>query len=144
MLINTDIIQKLIGSDEVSAYEIEQATGISRMTIGNYRNGKARLEKMHLGSAEKLYKFALEKEMDKMDFVIDYNTGVKHTIKAYDLDEAKEQAQEQLSYTQESVNIYQNGELVATLPWYGVTPEEDAVVTEQFGDYGFYGEWYYA
>lgn len=63
LVIDKAVIQKLIDSD-VTAYEIEQATRISRMTSG-YRNKKAILEKMHLGSAEKLYQFALEKEWVK-------------------------------------------------------------------------------
>lgn len=58
MIIDTDLIKKLINSN-LSAYEIEQKTGVSRMTITNYRNKKASLDKMHLGSAEKLYKYAL-------------------------------------------------------------------------------------
>jgi len=27
------------------------------------------------------------------------------------------------------------------LPWWGVVPTEDDIVTAKFGDYGFYGEW---
>lgn len=47
-----------------------------------------------------------------------------------------------LAYTQTDVKIQtEDGEDVAVLKWYGVKPEEDDVVTAQFGDYGFYGEW---
>jgi hypothetical protein len=34
-----------------------------------------------------------------------------------------------------------NRQQVAYLPWWGVQPEENDVVTCQFGTYGFYGEW---
>lgn len=52
-------------------------------------------------------------------------------------------AEEGLTYTQQSVRIEgEDGEVIANLPWYGVAPEEDDVVTCQFGDFGFYGEWY--
>lgn len=36
----------------------------------------------------------------------------------------------------------EDGEKVAKLTWYGVTPGEDDVVTARFGDFGFYGEWW--
>ena len=32
-------------------------------------------------------------------------------------------------------------ENIAYLPWYGVQPEEDDIVTATFGNFGFYGEW---
>lgn len=64
MIIDTKLVEKLIDSD-ISAYQIEAETGVSRTTITNYRNGKAKIEKMHLGNAEKLYKLAKEKGLDK-------------------------------------------------------------------------------
>jgi hypothetical protein len=59
------------------------------------------------------------------------------------LDDAKAAAEEGLSYTQQPVKIINlaTGEVAAELPWWGVPPTEDDVVTAQFGDYGFYGEW---
>ena len=58
------------------------------------------------------------------------------------LEDAKKIAEDGLAYTQTDVKIQtESGEDVAVLNWYGVQPEEDDVVTAQFGDYGFYGEW---
>lgn len=54
----------------------------------------------------------------------------------------KKVAEDGLAYTQTDVRIQtEDGEDMAVLKWYGVKPEEDDVVTAQFGDYGFYGEW---
>lgn len=52
-MINTENIKKLIASD-VSAYQIEKETGVSRMTITNYRNNKSNLMNMSLENGRKL------------------------------------------------------------------------------------------
>lgn len=58
------------------------------------------------------------------------------------IDDAKKAAEDGLAYTQTDVKIQtEDGGDVAVLNWYGISPEEDDVVTARFGDYGFYGEW---
>lgn len=58
------------------------------------------------------------------------------------LEDAMRVAEEGLAYTQEPVRIQsEDGEDQAVLPWWGVVPTEDDIVTARFGDYGFYGEW---
>lgn len=46
-------------------------------------------------------------------------------------------------YTQLPVSIFIKDDIenIAYLPWYGVQPEEDDIVTATFGNFGFYGEW---
>ena len=48
-----------------------------------------------------------------------------------------------LCYTQLPVSIFiKDGiENIAYLPWYGVQPEDDDIVTATFGNSGFYGGW---
>lgn len=50
-------IQKLLDS-EITAYQIEKDTGISRAKIGRLKNGKNDLNNLSLESAGKLYKYA--------------------------------------------------------------------------------------
>lgn len=75
------------------------------------------------------------------EYTIDYGTGVTHVVEASSVQEAMEEAESQLSYTQESVYLLHGGREVARLPWHGVSPEEDNVVIAKFGNYGYYGEW---
>lgn len=51
------LVEVLLNS-EVSAYEIEAKTGVTRMTISNLRTGKANVEKMELMTAIKLTRFS--------------------------------------------------------------------------------------
>ena len=74
-------------------------------------------------------------------YYVDYNTGAGNFEVEGTLEEAMTAANEGLCYTQQWVKIKENDEVVAQLPWYGIKPEEDNVITAQFGDYGFYGEW---
>jgi hypothetical protein len=74
-------------------------------------------------------------------FFVDYNTGAGNFEYEGTLDEAKKAAEEGLAYTQQSVKIFENDEPVAILPWWGTQPEEDEIVTCQFGSFGYYGEW---
>lgn len=60
MIINIEEIEKLIFNLSISAYRIEKETGISRMTITNYRNGIANMEKMTVSNAMKLQKMIEE------------------------------------------------------------------------------------
>lgn len=51
------LVEVLLNSD-VSAYEIEAKTGVTRMTISNLRTGKSNIEKMELMTAIKLTRFS--------------------------------------------------------------------------------------
>lgn len=55
-IVNIDNIQALIESD-ISAWQIEKETGISRMNITNYRNGKGEIVNMSLANAIKLSEY---------------------------------------------------------------------------------------
>lgn len=78
-----------------------------------------------------------------MKYYVNYGTGAGNEYVEGTLEEAMKVAEDGLAYTQQSVSIEdEDGKAVAQLPWYGVAPEEDDVVTCQFGDFGFYGEWY--
>ena len=50
-------IQKLLDS-EITAYQIEKDTGISRAKIGRLKNGKNDLNNLSLETASKLYEYA--------------------------------------------------------------------------------------
>lgn len=78
-----------------------------------------------------------------MKYYINYNTGAGNETIEGTLEDAMKRAEEDLEYTQEDVCIYEEGDNVpaATLHWYGCTPTEDDIVTCQFGDFGYYGEW---
>ncbi len=77
-----------------------------------------------------------------MKYFINYGTGTGDEYVEGTLDEAKKVAEDGLSYTQTDVSIQsEDGEDVAILKWYGVQPNEDDIVTAQFGDYGFYSGW---
>ena len=73
-------------------------------------------------------------------YLIDFNTGAGNEY-AKTLEDAKRIAEANLAYTQQDVEIYENDEVVARLPWWGTEPEQDDIVTTQFGVYGFYGQW---
>ena len=77
--------------------------------------------------------------MDRKYF-IDYGTGAGNEW-SDTIEEAMRLAEEGLSYTLQPVTIYNEGEEVARLPWFGIDPEEDEVVTSKFGSHGYYGEW---
>lgn len=77
-----------------------------------------------------------------MKYYINYGTGVGNEWIDGSLEDAKRVAEEGLAYTQTDIKIQtEDGEDVSILNWYGVLPCEDDVITAQFGDYGFYGEW---
>ena len=77
-------------------------------------------------------------------FKIDWNNGKVEEFE-WTLEEVMEKAVEKAEYTGESITIEEfdgyESEVVATLPWYGVAADEDDIVTVDFGDLGFYGEW---
>lgn len=75
-------------------------------------------------------------------YYVNYNTGAGNFEFEGTIGGAMKSAEEGLSYTQQAVKIEdENNNTVVYLPWWGVEPEEDDYVTEQFGSYGFYGEW---
>lgn len=74
-------------------------------------------------------------------FIINYGTGVFEEVEVEGLEQAQEIAVEGMSYTQTSVKIEQDGEVVSTSMWYGVAAEEDDEVLASFGSQGFFGEW---
>lgn len=78
-----------------------------------------------------------------MKYYVNYGTGAGNEYVEGTLDDAKKVAEDGLAYTQTDVKIQtEDGEDVAVLPWYGVVPEEDDVITASFGDFGFYEEWH--
>lgn len=75
-------------------------------------------------------------------YVINYHTGVTNVVEVDSLQEAKEIAQDGMTYTQENVTIEtEDGEVITKSRWYGAAPDEDDQVLMQFGDYGFYQIW---
>ena len=75
---------------------------------------------------------------------INWNNGMVEEFEGT-LEKAMEEAVERAGYTGESITIEESdgyeSKILATLPWYGVAAEEDDIVTADFGDLGFYGEW---
>lgn len=79
----------------------------------------------------------------KTAFTIDYNNGVIHELEApeiMDLDDAKDFAKKEMSYTQESVYIIRDGVKVTYSRWYGVSPDDTDDVLK-IVDSGYYADW---
>ncbi|MDT0672874.1 hypothetical protein [Staphylococcus chromogenes] len=57
-------IKSLLESN-VTSYQIEKATGVSRAKIGRLRNGKNKIDDLTLDTAEKLYNY--QKGLDRMN-----------------------------------------------------------------------------
>ena len=76
------------------------------------------------------------------NFIIDYHTGITEKINGT-VEEAKALAEKGIAYTGETISIYDESTdtLVACLTWYGVPASDEDIVTADFGDFGFYGEW---
>ncbi|MDN5613218.1 MAG: trp operon repressor [Staphylococcus equorum] len=49
---------KLLLESEITAYQIEKKTGVSRAKIGRLKDGKNELSNLSLGTTEKLYEYA--------------------------------------------------------------------------------------
>lgn len=76
-----------------------------------------------------------------MKFLVNFGTGAGNEW-AETLEEAKQIAEENATYTQASIIIEdKNYNEIAKLPWWSVQPGEDDEVTVDFGNFGFYGEW---
>jgi len=68
-----------------------------------------------------------------MKYYVNYGTGAGNEEIEGTLEDAMRVAEEGLTYTQQSVRIEgEDGEVIANLPWYGVAPDKDDVVTCQF------------
>lgn len=77
-----------------------------------------------------------------MKFYVDYQTGAGNFEFEGTIDEVMHEAVERVSYTQQNVIIYdENRKEVAILPWYGVQADGDDVITVDYSNFGFYGEW---
>lgn len=74
-------------------------------------------------------------------FYVDYNTGAGNFEFDGSLENAIKSAEADIAYTQQPVTIHSNGAEVARLPWWDVEANEDDVVTADYGQFGFYGEW---
>ena len=76
-------------------------------------------------------------------YYINYNTGAGNKTIKGTLEEAIETAKNNATYTQENITIKdEKNNLIATLRWYGVSPEVDQVdeqdIAVRFGDFGYY------
>ena len=80
---------------------------------------------------------------EKNTYHIDYGTGVGNFDFTGTLEEAINEANKGLCYTQLPVSISIKNEIenIAYLPWYGIIPEDEDTVTAIFGNFGFYGGW---
>ena len=80
---------------------------------------------------------------EKNTYYIDYGTGAGNFEFTGTLEEAMDEANEGLCYTQlpVSISVKDGYDAIACLPWYDIEPSEDDVVTASFGEFGFYGEW---
>lgn len=59
------------------------------------------------------------------------------------LKSAMEYVESNLSLTHSDATIcdHLSGEVLARLPWHSVDPDPESVVTKEFINYGYYGEW---
>ncbi len=77
-----------------------------------------------------------------MKYYINYGTGAGNEEVEGTIQNAMKVAEDGLAYTQMPVVIFdESGQEVAILPWWGVQPGEDDIVTAAFGEFGFYGTW---
>ena len=76
------------------------------------------------------------------NYIVNFGTG-RGNEEFDTIEEAKEYVEQNLCYTQVSIDIVdrQKGEIVAVMLWWNVEPSKDDVVTAKFGDKGFYGGW---
>lgn len=80
-----------------------------------------------------------------MEYTINYHTGAgNEVIESDDLAEVMAEADKGAAYTQESITIEdESGKEVARRPWSPVLEGlEDCSDPIQFGDFGYYGDWY--
>lgn len=81
---NMKLVELLLES-EVTAYEVEKKTGITRMAISKYRNGQSQVINMPLGVAIKLTEFAQNqisiKAGELLDWMKNSNKRFNYVIK---------------------------------------------------------------
>lgn len=80
-----------------------------------------------------------------MEYYIYYGTGAGNGIVHGSLEDAKAYADKGACYTQTDIRICNvRGELVAERSWwgFGLGGIEENCDPIQFGDYGYYGDWY--
>lgn len=87
-----------------------------------------------------------EIQMKKQNYTINYNTGTGDKDYYGDLSGAMDEADSGAAYTQQPITITdERGEEMARRPWVGVlTGIEDQQNPIQFGDFGYYADWYEA
>ena len=73
-------------------------------------------------------------------YIINYNTGITDVMEfdEPDLLAVMRYAEARAEYTQQDIDIYQDGRIIATLKWYGIAPCDDDIVAVDFQDFGFY------
>lgn len=78
-----------------------------------------------------------------MKYYINYGTGAGNEWMEGTLEEAKQTADQEISYTECSVSIYdENMNFVCKRKWYDcLTDIDDCIDPIQFGDYGFFDDW---
>jgi hypothetical protein len=63
-------------------------------------------------------------------------------VEATDLEQAMNLADKEISYNQESMGIYENGELVAFRRWNSTNDGiEECENPIEYGEFGYYGDW---
>ena len=68
MIINTSRVEHVLMNKAIPAYTLEAETGMSRMTIGNIRNGKAKVENITLKNLK-----AIQKWIDDGNYTFSYD-----------------------------------------------------------------------
>lgn len=70
-------IERLLNNDDISGYQIEKDTGVSKMTISNLRTGKAEIEKLSFDTAAKLTAYSKSKQSDVLEEAVNAFEGGK-------------------------------------------------------------------
>lgn len=124
-------VKRLILAEKYTAYEIEKATGISRVTIGRYRNGKADYMKMSLEAAKKLNAFYIRKRFDPTDY-----ESVRDYYHLHDLgEEFGDSRLEIFDVTSFSTSIIHNTDDVKTFTFDGIGKPVSLTGKEIYAEY---------
>jgi len=76
------------------------------------------------------------------NYFVNFGNGIGRDFFNKNLAEVMTLAEKEITYNQcAMVVLDDDGDVVARLPWWGVAPEDDDVVTSSYGSFGFYGEW---
>ncbi|WP_350303318.1 hypothetical protein [Bacillus pumilus] len=80
--------------------------------------------------------------MEKEKYIVDFNNGVTWDLEVDNLDSAKKEAEEGMSYTKENVYIKDpEGRVLLVSRWNGVQADMMDDVLFEFGSGGFYSTW---